>query len=84
MTKMLQALYQHARENCAPAFLVGGEYEDLGRALDRQEKEITALLLSDNVQVWNDFQRDCELLRSLELEAMFQAGLSVGLELSRV
>ena len=84
MTTLLQTLCEHAQKTRAPALLTGGEYEELCGLLDRQRERVAALLRPDGLQAWEDFQRDAQLLQSMDLEAMFQAGLSVGLELSRV
>ena len=84
MNNLIKILYEYAEKNRAPAFLVGGEYEEVSGIVDRQEKRIAALLPPGGAQVWSDFQGDSELLQAMELEAMFRAGLSIGLELSRL
>lgn len=82
MNNLIKILYEYAQKNRAPAFLVGGEYENVSGIVDRQEKRIAALLPPGGAQAWSNFQGDSELLQAMELEAMFRAGLSIGLELA--
>lgn len=84
MTTLLQTIYDYAQKDRAPAFLVGGEYEELSGIVEQQKKRVEALLPPGDAQAWGNFQGDSLLLRSMELEAMFRAGLSLGLELSRL
>ena len=84
MTEPIQTLYEYARKTRIPTFLTGGEYESASEIVTRQEERLAVLLPADGKQVWEDFQGDSDLLQSMELEAAFQAGLSLGLELSRL
>ena len=84
MTEPVRTLYEYACKTRVPALLSGKDYEELRKNVERQEDRLAALLPPGGTQTWDDFSGDSFLMQSMELEAAFQAGLSLGLELARV
>lgn len=84
MNTLLRTLYDYAFEHRMPLCLEEEpSYRECGAATERQLRELRRLLDGEGARRLEDYVDDMELLYTLKLEAMFQAGLSVGLELSR-
>lgn len=85
MTELLQALYTYACENrmtYAPEDRA--QLRESSRVLDRIKQRLTEHLSEKDQKLFENYIGEEKLLQDLELEAMFQAGLSMGLELSRL
>lgn len=84
MLDTVRILYEYTLKNRVPAFLTGEEYEEQCRAIEKQEEELRRLLSPEGQQLLKSYSRDLELKGTMELEAMFQAAFSLGMELSRL
>lgn len=85
MNTPLETLYVYACEN-----RITYSHEDrlkCSHSADLSEqakKELMEMLPSEGQRRFQDYIREEQLLQTLELESMFRAGLSIGLELSRL
>lgn len=85
MDTLLRTLYDYAFEHrMARCLEEEPSYHECGATTERQLRELRGLLDTEGARRLEDYVDDMELLHTLKLEAMFQAGLSVGLELSRL
>ena len=84
MLDTVRILYEYTLKNRVPGFLTGAEYEEVCQVAKGREEELYRLLPQERQQSLEDYSRELELKETIELEAMFQAALSVGMELSRL
>ncbi len=84
MLDTVRILYEYTLKNRVPAFLTGEEYEEQCRAIEKQEEELRRLLPPEGQQLLKSYSRNLELNGTMELEAIFQAAFSLGMELSRL
>jgi len=84
MTDTIRILYEYALKNRVPGFLAGTEYEELCQVAESEEEKLHRLLPQEEQQSLKNYARDSELKCSMEMEAVFQAALSLGQELSRL
>ena len=84
MLDTVRILYEYTLKNRVPAFLTGEEYEEQCRSTEQQEERLRRLLPPEGQQSLVDYAGDSRIKGDLELEAMFQAAFSLGMELSRL
>ena len=84
MLDTVRILYEYTLKNRVPAFLVGEEYEEQCRVTERQEEKLRKLLPPEGQQPLADYSSDIKMKGDMEMEAMFQAAFSLGMELSRL
>lgn len=77
MTDLMQVLYEYTKEELLPSYLPSREYREAAR-LSRRLRDLLADDGWDTVQKYEDAAAE---LHSMELEAMFQAALSLAGEL---
>ena len=85
MTKLLQALYTYAYENR----LVYSQEDRLkikesNRISEQTRKQLTGMLSANGLELFECYIEEEQLIQGLELEAIFCAGLTIGMELSRL
>ena len=81
MTDLMQVLYEYTKEELLPSYLPSREYREAARLSTRLSRRLRDLLADggwDTVQKYEDAAAE---LHSMELEAMFQAALSLAGEL---
>ena len=85
MTDLLQLLCGYARDRRLPAYLAEiPQYQEI-KSMARQNCDALRRLLSEEGRLrLENCAGEEEFLRGLELDAMFRAGLTMGLELSRL
>lgn len=85
MTKLLQSLYTYAYENR----LVYSQEDRLkikesNRISEQTRKQLTEMLSANGLELFECYIEEEQLIQGLELEAIFCAGLTIGMELSRL
>ena len=84
MTDLMQALYCFARENRITGYLEGdSQYHSVCRCAEKRERLLRAALTPEQAGWLDDLLDEQSIARSAELEAAFQAGFAMALELSR-
>lgn len=81
MTDLMQYLYDYTLENRFSHFLTGGEYRDCGVCIDRQREALHAQLPQEQWHMVEKFWDMREQQHAIELEAMFEATVSLAREL---
>ena len=85
MTELIRILYDYAFERQMTYYLDDlTQYHESDVMTDRQYAGLQKLLDEAGRQQLEDYIDDTRTKYSMELEAMFRAGLSIGQELSRV
>ncbi|MDE7221430.1 MAG: hypothetical protein K2O45_17755 [Oscillospiraceae bacterium] len=85
MNELVRILYDHAYEHRMPYYLDDeSQYRESSIMIDRQYKDLQKMLTADGQQRLEDYAGEKSVLHDLELEAIFRAGISIGLELSRL
>ena len=77
MTEPMQILFEYAKEERLPS----PEYREVSHLTDRLSRRLQGLLPNDGWDTVAKYQDAAADLHSLELEAMFQAALSLAGEL---
>ena len=81
MTDLMQVLYEYAREELLPSYLPSREYREAARLTARLSRRLQGLLADDGWDTARKYEDAAAELHSMELEAMFQAALSLAGEL---
>ena len=85
MTELIRILYDYAFERQMNFYLDDlAQFRDCEAMIERQYAELQKQLGEAGLQKMEDYIDDTRTKYSMELEAMFRAGLSIGQELSRV
>ena len=85
MTDLLQAIYQYAHSTLSlPTREEEKLFRETGECSERAQQKLTARLSEEDRARFQSCLDDMTILHSLELEAMFLSGLSIGMELSRL
>ena len=85
MSELINYIVKYASQNRMPAYLVGNDrYRDSERVSQKQLEKIRQLLSEEGQQRLKDLLSELELMQDEALEAMCLAGISIGLELSRL
>ena len=85
MATLLQALFTYAYEN-RMVYTQENRFKikELSRVSDQTKKQVTELLPEKSRELFDSYIEDEQLIQGLELEAIFRAGLAIGMELSRL
>ena len=85
MATLLQALFTYAYEN-RMVYTREDRFKikELSRVSDQTKKQIAELLPEKSQELFDSYIEEEQLIQGLELEAIFRAGLTIGLELSRL
>ena len=81
MTDLMQVLYEYAREELLPSYPPSREYREAARLTARLSRRLRDLLADDGWDTARKYEDAAAELHSMELEAMFQAALSLAGEL---
>lgn len=85
MTDLLKALYAYANEN---RMVYNREdrlqIKESNRVLDRLKQRLAEHMSEKDQELFESYIGEEELKECMEREAIFRAGLSIGLELSRL
>ena len=81
MTDLMQVLYEYAKEELLPSYLPSPEYREAARLSTRLSRRLRDLLADDGWDTVQKYEDAAAELHSMELEAMFQAALSLAGEL---
>lgn len=84
MTAIVEKLFHHASEQNFHPYLNILEYHHYTQSMEKTEDTIQQFLPSDQIKLLEELRQDRNYCASVELEAAFQAGLAIGLELSRL
>lgn len=85
MDMLLKTLYEYAYRHRMLFYLEDEtQFHECEIMSERNRKELRRLLSEEGRAYLENYDGEQRLQRSLELEAMFRAGLSLGLELSRL
>lgn len=84
MTAIVEKLYQYAVEKNFHPYLDIAEHNYHTQAEEKAEADIRQLLPPDQHRLLEDLQQSRNNISSVELEAVFQSGLTIGMELSRL
>ena len=81
MTDLMQGLYEYAKEELLPSYLSSPEYREVSHLTARLSRQLREMLPEDRWDTLAKYQDAAAELHSMELEAMFQAALSLAGEL---
>lgn len=81
MTDLMQVLYEYVEAERLPAYLPPREYQEVRKLTDRLSRQLREMLPEDRWDTLAKYQDAAAELHSMELEAMFQAALSLAGEL---
>ena len=81
MTDLMQVLYEYVEAERLPAYLPPREYPEVRTLTDRLSRQLREMLPEDRWDTLAKYQDAAAELHSMELEAMFQAALSLAGEL---
>lgn len=81
MTELMQTLYDYTFRHLIPGLLTTDEYQGEQVLLDRRERAVLDALPESAQARFREFQDSHSICASLELEAMFQAALTLAREL---
>ena len=85
MTELMRILYDYALERQMDFYLDDlTQYRESGVVTDQQYAALQKLLGEPGRQRLEDYTDDLRFRHSMELEAMFHAGLALGQELTRL
>jgi len=84
MQDTIQTLFERALDERIPAYLVGEEYEESTRILERQEAHFLSLLSPDESRKLEEYFSEAAYKTTIKLEAAFRAGFSMAMDLVRV
>ena len=85
MTDLFQALYLYANENRMVYPMEDRlQIRESSRISDRTKESLIARLSKEDQELLESYIKAEETIQLLEQEAVFRAGLSIGLELSRL
>ena len=84
MTSTLETLYTYASENRIPAYLVESGYRTCACVVQNTEEKLRRLLSTEGQELLEKYIAAAVENSSIQMEAAFQAGLSLGIELSRL
>ena len=85
MTTLLQALYTYTYENRMQYAQEDKlRYNESSRIAEQAKKELREMLSEEGQKRLEEYVEEEGTKQSLELKTMFRAGLSIGLELSRI
>jgi len=84
MTALLQVLFRHASDRSFLPYLDVQEYNSYGQEAEKAKASFQQLLTPDQQKLLEELEQAEDCCTSIELEAAFQAGLAIGLELSRL
>ena len=81
MTDLMQVLYEYTKEELLPSYLPSREYREVSHLTARLSLRLRDLLADDGWDTVQKYEDAAAELHSMELEAMFQAALSLAGEL---
>ena len=81
MTDIMRVLYEYVETERLPAYLPPREYQEVSQLTDRLSRRLRDLLPNDDWDTVTKYEDAAAELHSMELEAMFQAALSLAGEL---
>mgnify|MGYP005785648179 CR=1 FL=1 len=81
MTDIMQVLYAYVESERIPGYLPPREYQEVSQLTDRLSRQLRDLLPNDDWDTVTKYEDAAAELHSMELEAMFQAALSLAGEL---
>ena len=81
MTEPMQILFEYAKEERLPSYLSSPEYREVSHLTDRLSRQLRDLLPNDDWDTVAKYEDAAAELHTMELEAMFQAALSLAGEL---
>ena len=81
MTDIMRVLYEYVETERLPAYLPPREYQEVSQLTARLSRRLRDLLPNDDWDTVAKYQDAAAELHSMELEAMFQAALSLAGEL---
>ena len=81
MTDIMRVLYEYVESERLPAYLPPREYQEVSQLTDRLSRRLRDLLPNDDWDTVTKYEDAAAELHSMELEAMFQAALSLAGEL---
>ena len=84
MTELMQVIFEYARENVIPAYMSHHEYEVCDEAAESRAEALLQSLPTAQREQLEEYFEDAGRRTSMELEAAFQAGFALGLELTRL
>lgn len=84
MTETMQIIFAYAREKRIPGYLAHHEYEVCDEAAESRAEALLQSLPTAQREQLEEYFEDAGRRTSMELEAAFQAGFSLGLELTRL
>ena len=85
MTELLQAIYEYARQTqCLSSLEEEKLYQESREVCQRNYQTLCTTLPEKAFCCLQNYTGEMAFIHSLELEAMYRAGLSIGLELSRL
>ena len=84
MTPIVEKLFLYATEKNYHPYLSTVEYSHYTQEEERAEARIRQLLPEDRTKLLEELRQNRNYCSSIEQEAAFQAGLAIGLELSRL
>ena len=84
MTSIFETLYTYAAENRIPAYLVGSDYQACECVIQNTEEKLRRVLSEEGQELLEKYIAAAIDSSSIQMEAAFQVGLSLGLELSRL
>ena len=84
MTDLMQVIFEYARENVIPAYMAHHEYEVYDEAAESRAEALLQSLPTAQREQLEEYFEDAGRRTSMELEAAFQAGFALGLELTRI
>ena len=84
MTAIIEKLFLHVSEKNFHPYLDIVEYSHYTHAEENAETSLRQLLPLDQIKLLEELRQSRIYCSSIEQEAAFQAGLAIGLELSRL
>jgi len=84
MTTSAEVLYHNASEKSFLPYLDIQEHNRYEQTAEQAENSIRELLPPERMKLLDELSQARNFCASIELEAAFQAGLAIGLELSRL
>ena len=84
MTTIVEKLFLHVAEKNFHPYMDIVEYNHYAHAVEKAETSLSQFLPPDQIKLLEELHQNMIYCSSIEQEAAFQSGLSIGLELSRL
>lgn len=84
MTDLMRTLYTYTQENLIPTYLANTRYRHYYAIAGQKESKLLELLPEEGKKFLDEYSDLLTNCHSIEMEVMFRAGVTVGLELSRL